>query len=126
VLIAEKAGACERAVLTDFELAKLLDGSPSVSSEWPEDPFRAPELEAGESVSAADYPRADLYSLGCLAAAAITGQTPAAGQAASVLRQAALPPRLKRLLADCVRPVPSQRPPGIAPLIKELDRLVRK
>jgi len=24
-----------RAVLTDFELAKLMDGSPSVSSEWP-------------------------------------------------------------------------------------------
>ncbi len=73
-----------------------------------------------------DYPRADLYSLGCLAAAAITGQTPAAGQAASVLRQADLPPQLKRFLADCVRPVPSHRPPGIAPLIKELDRLVRK
>ena len=36
-----------RAVLTDFELAKLLDGSPSVSSEWPEDPFRAPEVDGG-------------------------------------------------------------------------------
>ena len=43
VLIADKGN---RAVLTDFELAKLLDGSPSVSSEWPEDPFRRRKWKA--------------------------------------------------------------------------------
>ena len=32
------------AILTEFELAKLLDGSPTVSKEeWPIDPYRAPE-----------------------------------------------------------------------------------
>jgi transcriptional regulator with XRE-family HTH domain len=45
------------AVLTDFELAKLFDGSPSVSRDWPDDPYRAPEVEGGGFDR-----RADLYS----------------------------------------------------------------
>ena len=35
----------QRAVLTDFELAKLLDTGPTVSTSWPDDPYRAPEVE---------------------------------------------------------------------------------
>ncbi len=44
VLIADDDG---RAVLTDFELAKLLEGLPSVAGDWPEDPFRPPEVDGG-------------------------------------------------------------------------------
>jgi len=47
VLLAKSDG---RAVLTDFELAKLLAGGPTVSpgDEWPEDPYRAEEVGPGE------------------------------------------------------------------------------
>jgi len=114
VLIADKDG---RAVLTDFELAKLLDGSPSVSSDWPEDPYRAPEVDGGTATV-----RSDLYSLGYLTAAAVAGRTPAAGEAKAMLSEAALPKRLRSLLLKCVEPIPDRRPEGIAPLLKELQR----
>lgn len=111
----------QRCVLTDFELAKLLDGSPSVSSEWPEDPFRAPEVDGGEAT-----PQADLYSFGCLAAALLSGQTPPAGAAQTLLREGDFPKRLGKLLSDCVEPVPHRRPEGVAPLIRELIRWKEK
>ena len=44
VLIAADDG---RAVLTDFELAKLMDNVPSVSGDWPTDPYRAPRSGIG-------------------------------------------------------------------------------
>ncbi|WP_437191136.1 protein kinase domain-containing protein [Planctomicrobium sp. SH527] len=114
VLIADKNG---RAVLTDFELAKLLDGSPSVSSDWPEDPFRAPEIDGGTATI-----RSDLYSLGALTAAAIAGRTPAAGEAKAILSDAGLPKRLGNLLRKCVEPIPDRRPEGLSPLLRELER----
>lgn len=52
VLIADDDG---RAVLTDFELAKLLEGAPTVSVPcWPDDPYRAPEVESGHATVQAD------------------------------------------------------------------------
>lgn len=59
-------------VLTDFELAKLLDGSSSVSSEWPEDTYRAPEVDGGWATV-----QSDLYSLGQVVLAAIGHETTA-------------------------------------------------
>lgn len=105
VLISEKDG---RAVLTDFELAKLLDGSPSVSDEWPEDPFRAPEVE-GKTVTA----QADLYSLAHLAAACLAGlkRDYDPGKAAKVLEKASLPKGASRLLLDCLEPIPAKHQP---------------
>jgi serine/threonine protein kinase len=118
VLISERDG---RAVLTDFELAKLLDGSPSVSSEWPEDPFRAPELEGGETTV-----RADLYSLGRVAlAAAATLETPV-DRAVVAFGAAGMPKRLARYLTDCLKPLPSQRPPELGPLLNELTKWMEK
>lgn len=114
VLIADKDG---RAVLTDFELAKLLDGSPSVSSEWPEDSFRAPEVDGGHVTE-----RADLYSFGCLTAAAVAGRTPSAGEAKAILSDAGFPKRLGNLLLKCAEPIPDRRPEGLTPLLKELER----
>lgn len=114
VLIADKDG---RAVLTDFELAKLLDGSPSVSSDWPEDPFRAPEIDGGTATE-----RSDLYSFGVLTAAAVAGRTPAVGEAKTILNEAGLPNRLGTLLRKCVEPIPDRRPEELAPLLKELER----
>lgn len=114
VLISEQD---DRAVLTDFELAKLLDGVPSVSDEWPDDPFRAPEV-SGRDVTIA----ADLYSLGRLAATAIAGTAPERGSEEAVFLRAKLPRRLLKLLTQCVAGFPNQRPQELTPILKELAR----
>lgn len=114
VLLSERDG---RAVLTDFELAKLLDGSPSVSSEWPDDPFRAPELNGGEPTI-----QADLYSLGRVAlAAAATPETPV-DQAIVAFGAAGVPKKLAKYLTDCLHSLPSRRPPELASILSELAR----
>jgi serine/threonine protein kinase len=107
----------DRAVLTDFELAKLLDGVPSVSGEWPDDPFRAPELDGGTTTVAAD-----LYSFGRLTAMVLAGTVPDSGQEAAVFAAAGMPKRLQKLLVQSVLPYPSQRLAELPPLLKELTR----
>lgn len=118
VLIGDQDG---RAVLTDFELAKLLDGSPSVSSEWPEDPFRAPEIDGG-TVSI----QADFYSLGKLAVVAAGGALAGEEQIPVVFGKAGMPKRLARYMMDCLEPVPAKRPPELGPVLKELARWSEK
>ena len=58
-------------VLTDFELAKLLDGAPTVSPAggWPDDPYLAPEVTSRGTVDE----RADLYSWGRVFVHALSG-----------------------------------------------------
>lgn len=104
-----------RIVLTDFELAKLLDGGPSVSSEWPDEPFRAPELDGAETT-----PQSDLYSFGRVALAALGCVEADPGQTAAALRAAKLPKRLQGLLLACIEPLPQQRPDSIEPLVDQL------
>lgn len=110
----------DRAVLTDFELAKLLDGSPSVSSEWPEDPFRAPEVDGGQATV-----QSDLYSLGKLAVAAAGGDLSGDDEAAA-LGKASVPKRLARHFLNCLEPVPGKRPADLSIILKELTRWEEK
>jgi len=114
VLIADDDG---RAVLTDFELAKLLEGVPSVSADWPEDSFRAPEVDGGATSIAAD-----LFSFGRLAATAISGTVPANGDEAAVFAKSAMPKRLQKLFVESVAQSPDQRLAELQPLLKELAR----
>lgn len=120
VLISDRDG---HAVLTDFELAKLLDGSPSVSSEWPEDVFLAPEVD-GTSATV----QSDLYSFGQVAIAAAAGSDGAGDleRAPVFLGRAGVPKRLAKMIVDCLEPVPSNRPPELLPLLTELSRWVEK
>ena len=118
VLVSDQDG---RTVLTDFELAKLLDGSPSVSSEWPEDPFRAPEVDGGSATV-----RADLYSFGKLAVAAAAGKLADHDAVPDIFSQSGVPKRLAKLLIDCLEPVPHKRPSDLAPLLKELTGWAKK
>lgn len=119
VLISDRDG---HAVLTDFELAKLLDGSPSVSSDWPEDMFRAPEIDGGSATV-----QSDLYSFGQVVLASI-GQETAAGleQSASALAGAGVPQRLSEHILCCLEPIPSRRPTTLLPILLELSRWSEK
>jgi serine/threonine-protein kinase len=118
VLISDQDG---RAVLTDFELAKLLDGSPSVSSEWPEDAYRAPEVDGGNATI-----QADLYSFGKLAVTAVAGTLVDHDAAMGMFHEAGVPRRLVTSLNACLEPVPARRPAELAPLLKELTRWAQK
>lgn len=119
VLVSDRDG---RVVLTDFELAKLLDGARSVSGdEWPEDRFRADEIGNGTATL-----QADLFSLAMTAAAAISGSQFDRGRVVEILEAAELPRRLCRLLVQSSHPVPDERPAELAPLLKELTRWAEK
>lgn len=118
VLISDQDG---RAVLTDFELAKLLDGGPSVSGDWPEDKYRAPEVELGNVTI-----RADVYSFGRVALACLTEPGIDAARLPVELEKAGIPKGLAKLLADCAEPTPDRRPPNMSLLLTELARWAKR
>lgn len=98
------------AVLTDFELAKLTEGAPTVRPEngrWRNDAYRAPEVDAGEDVDA----RADIYSWGRILIEGLCGVLPPQGteeQAVQALPD--LPKSVRTLALACVSPARSLRP----------------
>lgn len=112
----------KRAVLTDFELGKLLDGSRSVSSDWPEDPFRAPEVDGTQATVQSDF-----YSLAKVAiAVAARDNLSAQKTAKEIFDEAGIPKSICKILLMCLKPVASERPKDLAPLQKELTRWAEK
>ena len=104
------------AVLTEFELAKLLDGSPTVSrDEWPTDPYRAPEASSND----VDL-RADIYSWGRLVLHLLLGTLPLEGQELAAMRKAHLSFDAEKLLLKCVSVSRRSRPKGFADVIEAL------
>jgi serine/threonine protein kinase len=97
-------------LLTDFELGKLFDGSPTVSNEWRDDPYRAPEVSAG---SATIDVRADLYSWGRILVRATTGALPDRGTESAALASASLPRAVSDITRRCVALPQSERPNSI-------------
>jgi hypothetical protein len=105
-------------MLTDFELAKLLDAGPTVSKDWPTDPYRAPEVGDG-NVDA----RADIYSWGRIVTQMALGVLPPVGKDREQLRRSPLPEELKELLRRCVALPRSDRPRAVPDVLKVLDSL---
>jgi serine/threonine protein kinase len=107
-------------VLTDFELAKLLDGQPTVAPKggWPDDPFLAAEVAARGTVDE----RADIYSWGRIFVAAATGAVPAKGVEAGPLSKVPLPESLKSCVLQCVARPRSERPKDMRTVLKLLRR----
>ena len=96
------------AVLTEFELAKLLDGSATVSrDEWPTDPYRAPEASSAD----VDH-RADVYSWGRLVLHLLLGQLPPEGQELAAMRKQRVSSDVEKILLKCVSPSRRSRPKG--------------
>jgi len=107
-------------VLTDFELAKLLEGKRTVRPEggWPEDPYLALEVNGESPVDA----RADIYSWGRVFAHAATGSVPPKGEEGAALKQAGIAPSLRDLVERCVSKARSNRPDGMTVIVKSLKR----
>ena len=112
-IVVRKDGA---AVLTEFELAKLLDGSPTVATDdWRVDPYRAPEA-ASDDINV----RADIYSWGRIMSEIFLGELPEVGKEAACLKNADLPPGLIELITKCVSVSRRSRPSGFNEVIELL------
>ncbi len=109
----------EEVVLNDFEMAKLLDGSPTVSpsKKWPDDEYRAPEVRPRGPVDV----RTDIYSWGRNLIQAVTGVLPARGNEATAFKEIRFPPRLLQLVLACVRIAPSDRPSDFDVVLKGIS-----
>lgn len=94
------------ACLTDFELAKLLENAPTVSSDWEDDPFRAPEVENGRASK-----QSDLFSWAQIVTASLTNT-----------KADAIPTAVQKLLRACLSPGPSKRPDSIDDVIQVLRK----
>jgi serine/threonine protein kinase len=107
-------------VLTDFELAKLLDGAPTVSPAggWPDDPYLAPEVVSRGTVDG----RADLYSWGRVFVRCLTGRLPEPGADADAVRASALPAAVRSVLVACLALPRSDRPASAADVLKALRK----
>ncbi len=112
-----------RAVITDFGLAcdasesGELGGTPG---------YMAPELWRGERASKAS----DIYALGVVLYEMVCGQPPFAEDADSLVGRPALPstltrglgPQWDRVLLECLRPLPQDRPADAALVLSALRR----
>jgi serine/threonine protein kinase len=108
------------AILTDFELAKLLEGAPTVSPKkgWPDDPYRAVEVEGDVPIDA----RADIYSWGRILVHAVLNRLPPKGQEADFLTTAKIPPAVRRLALSCVAVARTDRPSSMADVLAGLKK----
>ena len=114
VLIEEQSGD---AVLTEFELAKLLDGSPTVSQDdWPVDPYRAPE-----AISDKVGTRADIYSWARIVVHMLLGELPEKGKEKSRIAKAELSDEMKSMLTKCVSASWRSRPSDINKVLSALQ-----
>jgi len=118
VLIAD---ADAQPVLTDFELAKMLTGVPTVSPSepWPDDPYRAPEIERGEVSFASD-----LYSWGRILVHVACGHLPPAdgGKDVDALTRVGLPKAVWSMARHCLAERPQDRPQSAAVVQQAIRR----
>ena len=91
-----------RIQLTDFELAKFMEGAPSVSGEWESGYFRAPEVNDYEA-----HPQSDLYSFAKLVVWTLQGGNKTDDATSAV---ASLPSGVASSLKACLNVQISGRP----------------
>lgn len=105
-----------RAILTEFELAKLIDRGPTVSTDdWPADPYRAGEADSDDVDT-----RADIYSWGRIAIHVLARELPPPGQERAFCESLSLPEPLTELIASATAFLRSDRPNSVAEVIRRL------
>ncbi len=105
-------------VLTDFELAKLLDGAPTVARDWPKNPYRAPELAEGAAV-----PSVDIFSWGRIMPYMALGVLPPIGREKKSLLETDLPEPLINLISLCVADSARNRPTTMQNVLDALNAI---
>ncbi len=105
-------------VLTDFELAKLLGGAPTVGKDWPPDHYRAPELGEGDATTSVD-----IYSWGRIMAYMGIGVLPPVGREKKSLHESGLQEPLIELIASCVAASPRSRPGTMQNVLDALSEM---
>lgn len=104
--------------MTDFELGKLFNGSPTTRGQNAYNPYRAPE--AGGELTFDDR-HVDLYSWGRIAVHAITGrEPPRAGDEEREFRQVKLPAKVREIVLRCVSLNPDERPQSVETVQKAI------
>ena len=105
------------AVLTEFELAKLLDGSPTVSNKyWKSDPYRAPEAES-DDVDA----RADIYSWARITTELLLGVLPDVDAEREELNGLKIDKNVKEALCKSLSVSRRRRPSSASELVELLS-----
>ena len=112
-----------RAVITDFGLASDMTQSGEMGG-TPR--YMAPELWRGEKASKAS----DIYALGVVLYEMVAGRSPIEDEADRVKRRPPLPstlakglgPQWDRVILDCLRPAPEERPADAALILSELKK----
>jgi serine/threonine protein kinase len=104
-------------VLTDFELAKLLKGATTVSRDWPQDEYRAPEVETGEATFQADF-----YSWARILVHAASGKLPTRCRESAVLDRLGLPKNVWAIARDCLAASSQDRPDDVSRLLTPLQK----
>lgn len=107
-------------VVTDFELGKLLDGSPTVRGDGPGNPFRAKEVD-GKTLTKDDT-HVDWYSWGRILLHVVTGGLPRQGWEGPCLQQAELPDQVLKITARCLSPDPRVRPRRADEILKSIRK----
>lgn len=115
VLLAATGADRPHAFLTDFGIAIELDGVRlTQTGQWSGTPiYSAPESQSG----AEPHPSADLYAVGQVGIAMLTGERPSA----SPTRPAGTPDELWRLLIELTSVDPAARPQSAAEVLHRLD-----
>ena len=106
-------------VLTDFELGKLLDGSPTVRGSGPGNPYRA--KEAGDKTLTDRDGHVDWYSWARILVHVVTGGLPPQNQEGPCLEQADLPDCVKKMVAQCLSADPRARPRRADEILKSIQ-----
>ena len=108
-------------VLTDFEMGKLFDGSPTVrGARWPANPYRAPEAE-GTDLRKDDY-HIDLYSWGRMLVHVITGNDKIEpGNETETLSEVDLPKKVRDITLKCVDLDRRNRPKTIVAVLRAIS-----
>ncbi len=107
-----------RVVLTDFELGKLLDGSPTVGgTSWRHEEYLAVEVKQGK----ADF-RADLYSWGRICLEAALGNQDRPEDERVALAESPLPRGVRAIVEACLERNREQRPASMQDVLAAVRR----
>lgn len=101
---------------TDLDLVKLLDGGKTVSSDWPLDLYRAPEVEGGNAST-----QSDIYSWAMIYLHTATGDLTLGPGDVDAIDRVDPGKEVKQLLKRCLSAMPSKRPRSADDLLAVLQ-----